>query len=345
LTDPAIQIRHPLPEAAARRRRLAGFLALGAAGALAPGPGSAAVAVREAWPARPVRFVVPSSPGGGTDTYARLLSVALGDGLGQQFVIENRPGGSGNIGTTLVAHAPADGYTFLLSANAAITINPSLYRSLPFDIERDLTPVARGVTSPMVLCASASSGFTRMADLIGEARRRPGSLAFGSAGNGSPTFLGVKLVEEAAGVQFLHVPYKGMGPAYQGLLGGELQFMLPDLASALPYINSGKLVALAANVPSPLLPQVPTFADLGYRSVELWSSFSVLAPAGTPDAIVNRLNQAIARAMRTPELAAKLERQALIPTFDSPEAFGQSLRAERRYWAQVIQRNHIAVED
>src|SRR5262249_20575055 len=161
-----------------------------------------------------------------------------------QFVIDNRPGASGNIGAEAVAKSPADGYTFLVSANPALTVNPSLYKSLPYNAERDFAPVARGVIAPQVICAYPSLGAKTLADLIAMGKREPGKIPFGSAGTGSPTYLGVRMLEEVSGARFVHVPYKGVGQAYKDLLGGDIKFMFSDVATIIPHIRSGKVIAL-----------------------------------------------------------------------------------------------------
>ena len=258
------------------------------------------VFAQEPWPSRPVKFVVPSSPGGGTDTYARLLAQALSDSLKRQFIVENRPGASGNIGADIVAKSAPDGYTFLLSANPALTVNPSLYKNLSYNVERDFVPVARGVVAPQVLVVASSVPAKTMAEFIALAKREPGKLAYGSAGSGSTTYLGVRILEEASGAKFLHIPYKGMGQAYQDLLGGQLKFMFPDVASVLGHIKSGKAVPLAVTERTELLPGVPTFAEAGLPGVDATSSFSVVAPTGTPAAIVQRLSAEINKAMKSP---------------------------------------------
>lgn len=299
---------------------------------------------QDAWPSHPVRVVVPSSPGGGTDTFARLLAQGLSEELRQQFVIDNRPGASGNIGTDAVAKAAPDGYTVLVSASAAVAINPGLYRNLPFNVERDLVAVARGVNSPMLFCAHPSLGFKTINDLVAAGKREPGALAFASAGTGSTTYLGVKMLEEATGAKFLHVPYKGVGPAYQDLLGGQVKFMFTDLASVVQYIRAGRVTALAINERSPLLPNTPTVAEAGIANVEISNSFSVLMPAATPAPIVQRLSEATLRSMKTPALQQKLDAQALVPVFDTPAQFSASLKKERELWAAFIKRNGIVQE-
>ncbi len=303
------------------------------------------VFAQEAWPARPVRFVVPSSPGGGTDTYARLLAQALNDSLKRQFVVENKPGASGNIGADIVAKSAADGYTFLLSANPALTVNPSLYKNLSYNVERDFVPVARGVVAPQVIVVASSVPAKTMAEFIALAKREPGRLAYGSAGSGSTTYLGVRQLEETAGIKFLHIPYKGMGQAYQDLLGGQIKFMFPDVASVLGHIKSGKAVPLAVTERTELLPGVPTLAEAGLPAVDATSSFSVVAPTGTPAAIVQRLSAEINRAMKAPALAEKLQAQALNAVFDTPEVFAVSLKKERDGWAAFIKRNGIVLEE
>jgi tripartite-type tricarboxylate transporter receptor subunit TctC len=299
---------------------------------------------QDAWPVRPVRLVVPSSPGGGTDVYARILALALSESLKQQFIVDNKPGASGNIGADAVAKAAPDGYTFLVSANPALTVNPSLYKNLPYNAERDLAPVTRGVMAPMVIVANASLGAKTMGELVAMGKRQPGALAYGSAGTGSPTFLGVRMLEEVTGARYTHVPYKGVGQAYQDLLGGQIKFMFPDVASAIGHIRSGKVVPLAVTQRTALLPGVPTLAEAGIV-IDVFTSFSVAAPAGTPPAIVQRLSTEIARAEKSPAIAGKLDAQVLVPVFDTPEQFAASLKKERDGWAAFIRRNDIKQEE
>jgi tripartite-type tricarboxylate transporter receptor subunit TctC len=301
---------------------------------------SASLHAQDAWPAKPVRFIVPSSPGGGTDVFARILGQALGEALKQQFIIENRPGASGNIGAAAVAKAAPDGHTFLVSANPALSVNPSLYRNLPYNAERDFSPVTRGVMAPMVIVVNPSVAASSLSQLIALGKAESGKLAYGSAGTGSPTYLGVRMLEEASGARFVHVPYKGVGPAYADLLGGQIQFMFPDVASAISHIKAGKLKALALTQALPLLPGVPTLAEAGFP-LEVFTSFSVVAPSGTPAPIVQRIAGEIGRAMRSAPVAEKLAAQALIPVFDTPEQFAASLKHERDGWASFIRRNAI----
>ena len=303
-----------------------------------------AARAQDAWPSKPVKVIVPSSPGGGTDAYARIIAQALSESTGQQFIIDNRPGASGGIGAQAVAKAAPDGYTILLSANAAIAINPALYKNLPFDADKDFAPVARGVMAPMVIAAFPGSGYKTLADLVNAGKREPNTIAYGSAGSGSPPYLGVRMLEEVAGAKFVHVPYKGVGPAYVDLIAGRIKFIFTDLATVQQHIVAGKVTALAVNQRTALLPNVPSIAEAGWPKVEMFTSFSVLAPAGTPADIVQKLNAQIVAAMKTPAVAEKLTAQALVPVFDTPAQFTASLKQERAQWNTFVQRNNITPE-
>ncbi len=297
-----------------------------------------------AWPARAVRLVVPSSPGGGTDIYARLLAQGLTEGLKQTFVVDNRPGAAGNIGAEVAARSAPDGYTFLVASNSSIGINPSLYKNLTYSPERDLVPIARGVISPSAFISHPSLPVRTLPALLALGKREPGKLPYGSAGIGSPPHLGVRMIEEVAGARFIHVPYKGLGQAVQGLLRGEIGFMIADVATVLPYIPSKRLLALAVTQPVPQLPGVPTQAQAGYAGIEVFISFSVLAPTGTPPAIIQRMSTEVVRAMKSPASKERIEGMAFIPVFDTPDAFAASLKKERQMWADVIRRNNITAE-
>jgi tripartite-type tricarboxylate transporter receptor subunit TctC len=299
---------------------------------------------QDAWPTRTVRIVVPSSPGGGTDTYARLLGQGLAEALKQHFIVDNRPGASGNVGTEIAARAPADGYTFLVAASPALVINPFLYKKLPFNAERDFTPVTRGVTSPIIFTSHPSVPVKTFGALVALGRREAGKLAYGSSGPSGPGSLIVKMVEEASGARFLHVPYKGIGQAVQGLLRGDTAFMVSDIGSVLPHIRSGRAQPLAVTTKAPQLPAIPTLAASGYPKIEANVSFMVFAPAGTPAVIVQRFSTAIASIMKSSALREKLDGQALTPVFDTPDEFAASLRQERAMWAGVIRRNNITAD-
>jgi tripartite-type tricarboxylate transporter receptor subunit TctC len=293
------------------------------------------------WPAKTVTVVVPSSPGGGTDTYGRLLAQALTEQLKQSFAVDNKPGASGAIGATAVAQAAPDGYTLLVASNSSLGINPVLYKSLQYDVARDFAPVTRGVIAPMVIVAHPEAKVKTLGELIERGKREPAALFYGTAGVGSPLYIGMRMIEEATGARFTHVPYKGAGAAYQDLLAGRLQFMLTDLASVRQYIDTGKLLALSVTDKTNLLPTVPTLAEAGVPGIKAFTAFSVLVPAKVPPALVKRIADEIAKAMKTPALAARLEQQALLPVFDTPEQFAASLKEEQQNWGSFIRQHNI----
>ncbi|MDZ5461082.1 Bug family tripartite tricarboxylate transporter substrate binding protein [Azohydromonas lata] len=306
--------------------------------------GAGVAAAQGEWPGKPVTVVVPSSPGGGTDTYGRLLAQQLTEQLKQSFVVDNKPGASGAIGATFVAKAPPDGYTLLVASNSSLGINPALYKSLSYDVFRDFAPVTRGVIAPMVVVANPATGLKTLRELLERGKREPGTLFYGTAGVGSPLYIGVRMMETASGAQFSHVPYKGVGPAYQDLLGGRVQFMLTDLASVRQYVDAGKVSALAITDKSSLLPKVPTLAEAGLPGIKAFTSFSVMVPAKTPPALVQRIAGEIQKAMKDPGLVQRLEQQALLPVADTPAQFAASLKEEQQNWGGFIKQNNIQPE-
>ena len=317
-----------------------GWIKVLAASALAATAASSFAQVE--WPsARPVTVVVPSSPGGGTDAYGRLIAQALTEQLKQSFVVDNKPGASGAIGAAAVAKAEPDGYTVLVASNSSLGINPVLYKTLQYDVARDFAPVTRGVIAPMVVVAHPDAKVKTLAELVERGKREPGTVFYGTAGVGSPLYIGVRMIEAASGAQFNHVPYKGVGPAYADLLAGRLQFMLTDLASVRQHIDAGKLVALAITDKSPLLPAAPTFAEAGFGGIKAFTAFSVLVPAKTPAPIVRRLAAEIAKAAKNPVVLARLEQLALLPVADTPEQFAASLKDEQQMWGSFIRAHNI----
>jgi tripartite-type tricarboxylate transporter receptor subunit TctC len=308
-----------------------------ALGALAL-PGAAFA--QDNWPSHPVRIVVPSSAGGGTDVFGRILAQALTDQMKQSFVVDNKPGASGNIGAGLVVQADPDGYTILVASNSSLGINPVLLKTMPFDIDKDLIPVARGVYAPMVIVVNPATGWKTIKDMVEAGKKNPEKFFYGSAGVGSPLYIGVRMFEDATGARFTHVPYKGVAPAYQDLLSGRLQFMWTDLASIEQHIKAGKVLALAINQKSPLLPNVPTLAESGIKA-DAWTSFSVMVPAKTPAAIVKRLSTEVNKAFDNPVVQQRLAQVALNPVHDTPEKFAIEMRKERQHWGDFIKKNNI----
>jgi len=298
-----------------------------------------------AWPARSVRIIVPSTPGGGTDAYARLISAVLSESLKQQFVVENRPGGNGNIGAEAAARSVPDGYTIMIAASPSLIMNPILYKSMPFSAEKDFAPVAGGVISPLIFVVHPSVPARSVADLVALGKKSPGKLTYGSAQQTSSTALGVRLLEDSSGAKFTNIPYKGLGQAVQNLLSGEISFMYSDVVAILPQLRAGKLIALGASAHIPQLPDVPTVADAGYPDAGVHASFMVVAPTGTPQPIIQRMNSEILRLTKTPDVAAKLEAMVLIPYFESPAEFGARLLKEREKWGAHIRRLGVKLDE
>lgn len=287
---------------------------------------------------------MPSSPGGGSDRYARLLAQALTENLKQPFIIDNRPGAAGSVGAELVARAAPDGHTLLVSANASIAINNSLYKNLAYNAERDFAPVARGVVAPRVFISHPSVPAKTLSALATLGRREPGKLPYGSPGAGTSSHLTMRMFEEASGARFIHVPYKGLSQALQGLLRGEVGFMVGDLASVLPHIRAGTAIPLAVTEATPHLPSTPTAAAAGYPNVGTSTSFSIVAPAATAPATVQRISAEIMNAMKSPALKEKLNAAGYAPVFDTPEEYAVALKKERQVWADVIRRNNIVAD-
>lgn len=300
---------------------------------------------QDAWPAKSVRIIVPSTPGGGTDAYARLISAALSDSLKQQFVVENRPGGNGNIGAEAAVRAAPDGYTILITASPSLIMNPILYKKLSFNAERDLVPVAAGVISPLLFVVHPSVPARKLSELVELGKKSPGKLTYGSAQATSSTALGVRLLEDVSGAKFNNIPYKGLGQSVQNLLSGEISFMYSDVVAILAHLRAGKVIALAASTHIPQLPDLPTVADAGYADAGVHAAFMVAAPAATPGAVVYRLNGEINRLMKTPEIAARLNAMVLIPIFETPDEFAARLIKERAKWAGHIRRLGVKVDE
>jgi tripartite-type tricarboxylate transporter receptor subunit TctC len=315
-------------------RLFAVLLALGAAPSIA----------QDNWPAKPIRIIVPSAPGGGTDIYARLMAFALAEPLKQQIIVDNRPGGNAMIGAEAVARSAPDGYTLLISASPALVLNPVLYKKLPYDADRDFAPVSAGVITPLIFVVHPSVPARTLGDLVSMAKKEPGKYAYGSAQLTSATTLGVQILEHMTGAKFNHIPYKGLGQAFQNLLSGQIAFMLSDFPTALAHIKSGRVIPLAASHRTKVLPQLPTNEEAGFPIGEVVASFMVTAPAGTPAPIVHRLNSEINRAMKTPSIVEKLDAQVFIPVFGSPEDFGARLKQQRAMWAENIARIGLKVE-
>ena len=298
------------------------------------------------YPGKPVRWIVPFPPGGAMDVIARTLGEPMSRQLGQTFVIENRPGAGGNIGVDSVARAPADGHTMMIVANG-MAINKFLYARLAYDPVKDFEPVSLLAVVPNVLVTSSTRSQARsVADVIAEARARPGRLTYASAGNGTTIHLAGELFASMAGVDMLHVPYRGSGPAVTDLLGGQVDYMFDSITSARPHIDSGKLRAIAVTTKtrSSALPQVPTLAESGLPGYELSPWFAVYMPAGTPPAVVARMNRALLDAMNLPAVKQRFAAIGAEPIGSSPQQLKQHLQSEMDKWGKVIAERAITAD-
>jgi len=292
------------------------------------------------YPARPIRLIVPFPPGGSTDILARALGEKLAQGLAQPVVIDNRPGAGGSIGAEAVARAAADGYTLMMGHLGTLAVNPAIYKNLPYDPVKSFAPVSLMAIVPSVLVVNPSLPVASAGELVAYAKAHPGKLTYGSAGNGSTSHLTTEYFKLITGTDILHVPYKGVGPMLTDLVSGQLSMGLNGAPAVMAHVNAGRLRALAVTSLKRLqaLPQVPTLDEAGVRGFDASGWYGVVAPAGTPQAIVARLNAEIGRAMQTPELRSRLDSEGALPAPGTPEAFAAFIRAEIARWAEVLKR-------
>jgi len=299
----------------------------------------------QSYPERPIRLIVPSAPGGGTDFTARFLGQKVGDALGQTVIVDNRPGAAGNLGVELGAKASPDGYTLVMPITS-FSINPSLYRKLPFDTEKDFTPVALAATGALVLVVHPGVQATNVKELIALAKAKPGSLNYANSGNGTSAHLSGEMFKRMAGVDIVSIGYKGGGPAVVDLLAGQVQMYFSTLPATAGQVKSGRLRALAVTSPKrvPDLPGVPTVAESGLPGFEVIYWFGIFAPRGTPAAIVNKLNAEFGRALKLPETSERFAVQGMQPGGGTPAELGAFLRAEIVKWGRVIKEAGIPVQ-
>jgi len=299
-----------------------------------------------AYPTKPIRLVVPFPAGGATDILAREVAKHLTDAWGQSVVVDNRPGAGGNIGSELVAKAAPDGYTLEMGTVGTHAINASLYSKMPYDHVRDFVPVILVAGVPNVLEVNPALPVNSVQELIAYAKANPGKLNFASSGSGTSIHLSGELFKVMAGVQMMHVPYKGSAPALQDLIGGQVQLMFDNLPPSLPQIKAGKLRALAVTsaARAPALPDTPTVAEAGLPGFEASSWFGVLAPAGTPPEIVNKLNAEIAKWLASPGAKEKLANVGANIAGGTPEDFARHIQAETAKWAKVVKESGAKVD-
>jgi len=308
---------------------------------------SAPAALADNFPSKPVRILVPFAAGGGTDFFARTVGGKMSESLGQPVIIENRPGASGVIAASAAATSPADGYTMLLGDLTVYAANPSLQKKLPYDPLKSFAPVS--LTARFVMTIAVSPAAIKAAsvkELIEEAKKEPGKIAYGTPGAGTPHHLAMSLFEQRTGTKLTHVPYKGAAPAVQDLIAGQIPLMFLDLPSAMPQLKSGKIRIIATATPKPVatLPGVPTIADSGVPGFEAWAWQGFVVPAGTPPEAIDKLREAYIKAVNDPGVRQKLVEAGVEPLESTPQQMADYMKSEIAKWAKVIKDGNITVE-
>jgi tripartite-type tricarboxylate transporter receptor subunit TctC len=306
----------------------------------------AGAAAAQPYPGKPIRFVIPYPPGGASDVTARLLGVKMTETWGQQVVIDNRPGANGIIALELVAKAPSDGYTILMANLGPNAINPAVYSKLPYDAEKSFATVTLTTIVPQVIVANAGIGVTGLAQMIAAAKAKPGQFKYGNGGNGSANHLAMEMLKGMAGVDIIAVPYKGDAPALADVMGGQIQFALPTVLAAITHIKAGRLKAVAVTPKKrvPSLPEVATVAESGFPDYESVSWGGVMAPAGTPKAVIDRLNTEILRILKLPDIRDKLSALGADIVGSTPEEFAKYLRDEITKWRRVAKQANVRLD-
>ena len=313
------------------------------AGVLAAAFSQSGNAPAQLYPSKPIRMVVPYSPGGGTDIVGRAIALEIGKALQQTVVVENKSGANGNIGMEFVAKSEADGYTILFTTSS-LAINPSVYKGLAYDPVKDFSPIALATLIPFILVVHSSLPTASVKELIALARSKPRQLAYASSGAGNATHLSMALFEMMAKIQMTHVPYKGTGQALTDLLGGHVQLMFGAIPSTYPGVKAGKLrvLAISSAKRSAALPEVPTVAEAGLPGYELTSWYGALAPAGTPEAIVTRLNAEIVKTLKLPDMVGRLTRMGADPAGNTPPEFQAYIKSETQKYSKIVGAVHIS---
>ena len=305
----------------------------------------ATLASAQAYPTRPIRIVVPFGAGGGADLMTRFVAQRMTASLGVPVVVDTRPGGGGLIGTQIGATAAPDGYTLVEASATTLAVLPLMTKT-PYDAQKDLAPITMMGVQPHVVLVHPSVPVKSLQELVAYAKSKPGGLNYASSGNGGPNHLGTELFKLEAGIQMTHIPYKGNGPALSDLLGGQVQLSILTVAPSLPHIKAGKLRALAATSPArlPVLPDLPTVAELGYAGYEVRSWYGLLAPARTPRAIIAKLHQEIAAILKQPESIEGLRVQGIDAIGNSPEDFAAHIRNEIKRWGRVVKAINLRLD-
>lgn len=306
----------------------------------------ASSAFAQAWPAKPIKMIVPFPAGGGTDLFARTIGQRLADSNKWTVVIDNKPGAGGNLGVDAVAKSPADGYTLVLGQTSNLAINPTLYSKLPYDPVKDLVPVALVASAPLLIVTAADSPYKSLADVVAASKAKPGSITFGSPGNGTASHLAGELFQKAAGVKFQHIPYKGAAQALTDVMSGQVNVYVGSVPTLIGHVKNGKLRALATTAlkRTAEMPQTPTIAESGFKGFEAVTWFGFLAPAGTPPAVVKTLNAEINKALSNKDVAAKLESEGGDVMGGTPEQFAELLKKDIVRWGQVVRDSGAKVD-
>jgi tripartite-type tricarboxylate transporter receptor subunit TctC len=328
-----------------RRRLLGAFGAAATAALLGPSSAFAQGGAAAGYPSRPIRLIVPFLPGGATDIVARLIATRLSEAWGQPVVPENRPGGGSNIGSDLVAKAAPDGYTLLLGTIANAT-NMTIYKAMPYDTLRDFAPITQTMSAPSVLVASPSLGVSTLKELIALAKAKPGTLSFASSGAGGSPHLAGEMLKMRAGIDMIHVPYKGAAGATADVLSGQVSMGFMTALSAIPFMQAGKVrpIAVAAKKRLAQIPNVPTMAEAGLPDFEVSSWNGLLAPAKTPPEIIAKLHREVVRILALPEVRTAFEAQASEPVASTPEEFRAYIAAEIEKWGKVVKASGAKID-
>jgi tripartite-type tricarboxylate transporter receptor subunit TctC len=303
------------------------------------------VQAQPAYPSKPITLIVPFPPGGPTDLVARVLAQKMGEQMGQQIIVDNRGGANGNIGSALVAKAQPDGYTVLYNTSS-IALSPSLYKSLSYDVQRDLAPVGLTATVPLGLVVHPSLPVNNVKEFVAYAKANPGKLSYGSAGSGNITHLGAFQLLQANGIDAMHVPYKGSAPADADLVSGQIQFMTDTVNSVASFVRDKRMRLLAVTTPKriELFPDVPTLAEAGFPGLEASAWQGLMVPAKTPEPVIKRINEEMSKALQNPDVQKKLAAQGAIPLGSTPAEYGAYVKSELARWSKIVKQTGVTLD-
>lgn len=342
----SIGITQGAGQGAAFGAALAALMAGGAAPGLAQVQLQPGAQTQATWPAKPVRVVIPWATGGSTDALGRILAQRLGDAFGQTFVVENRAGAAGTIGTAAVSKMAPDGYTMLIGTNSTFVMAPHLYKDLGYDNDRALSPVMLIAKAPQAITIHPSVPARTLREFIAFARARPGQVNYSSAGNGATSHMSTEMLRNVAKIDIVHIPYKGGGPSFQALLGGETALSFVDFITVIQQAKAGRVrvLAITGEQRSPLMPEVPTAGEAGLPGFDTHTSFAAFMPAGTPREVIGRLNAALSKALAEPSMRERMLQLGMDVVASSPEEFTAYQRRESEKWSRLIRENQIRIE-